>query len=157
MKKHFFVFITFLSVVFFNINILASDSRHEWKQRSSDEIEYEILSDECNRITEVFTSMNALRSSGFENSIFKFLRDVGTPVSLQVLKDQINCGRISVECLNCDAIITKGELKTKNSACTEETIAGNPQQNATILEKLYTTWSEAECRALLRKNEGYKR
>ena len=115
MKKYFFVFVFFLSAVFSSINLsmFAADSKPCWRQRTDDQIENEFISDGLAKIAQYFTSLGggAQSSSAYPSAIYKFLRDIGTPNSLQRLKQLIKEGVVPEYYLDIAE-----EPKTKTSA-----------------------------------------
>ena len=72
-----------------------------WTPVSKEQKEYERISAECSRITEYYVGMGALRSSSYPNAIFQYLKNIGTPASLRVLKEYINRGLLPKSFLNC--------------------------------------------------------
>jgi len=77
-------------------------AQEAWTPISQEQAEYNRLMQECDRIAERFTRMGsgAQRSSAFHGAIFSFLKNIGTPVSLRVLKAQIAMGRVPAHYIN---------------------------------------------------------
>ena len=76
-------------------------SKDAWTKVAPDQAEYNRLSMECSNIVERFTAMGAALSSPIiATTIFQYLKSIGTPISLRVLKDQIAAGRVPARYLN---------------------------------------------------------
>jgi hypothetical protein len=65
-----------------------------WTPRSPEQIEYEFLMRQCNAISERHSN-SAATSPSLQSALFNYLKNVGTPVSLQVLKDLVAQGRVN--------------------------------------------------------------
>jgi hypothetical protein len=73
-----------------------------WTPVSHEKAEYDRLMLECSKIVFYFSAMgnNSLRSPALANAIFQYLKNIGTPISLEVLKSQIKAGRVPASYLN---------------------------------------------------------
>ena len=86
-------------IVFFGY-ISTSCYGQNWTHLSKEQIEYNNLSQQCNQIAEYFTAMGGGHSSAYSTAIFDYLKKVGTPTSLEVLKSQVSAGRVPANYLN---------------------------------------------------------
>ncbi len=75
-------------------------AQQKWTPGSKEQVEYNILSQGCNDIMWQFTLMNATKSSALPVAIFQYLKGVGTPTALLVLKHQVQAGRVPASYLN---------------------------------------------------------
>lgn len=89
-----------LSVIFiigFSVPSLATQG---WTPVTSEQAEYNRLMHNCAEIAERFTAMGGSSSgSALPGAIFNYLKSVGTPIALKVLKAQIKSGRCPVSYL----------------------------------------------------------
>lgn len=89
-----------ISGLVLNVISLQLFSQQGWTPISPETAQYNQLSLECSRITERYTAMGASRSSALPRAIFQYLKAIGTPISLKVLRDQVAAGRVPPSYLN---------------------------------------------------------
>lgn len=78
---------------FLGINVFTSQQKHATSQ--NDQAEYRRLSLKCNKMVEEFTRLGgSLSSPVIGSAIANYLKGIGTPVALRVLRDQVSAGRV---------------------------------------------------------------
>lgn len=72
-------------------------AQENWTPVSPEQAEYNYLMENC---THIWCTYGGGSCSASYGAIFKYLKNIGTPTSLKVLKEQVAMGRVPACCLN---------------------------------------------------------